>query len=347
MPDVHTGAGICIGYTAALNDFVVPNFIGVDIGCGLSCLPIPEHCLPVVFEELDKDIRHRIPHGRNNHHKIDWETIGFVYKEMRSHNNPDEFFHAVRKISNKISVYEERIFQAIGSLGGGNHFISVNRDENAQYFLVIHSGSRNFGKRIAEYHQGIAAKEIRQQKQKPTGFEFLTGQEKDNYLADMKIAQEYAALNRRMMLTRLARFLGFEYTESNIIESIHNYINFNDGLIRKGAISAQAGEKMLIPLSMADGILYCEGKGNPEWNFSAPHGAGRLMSRSLAKQKLTLAEYEQKMSEAGVWSSCIEQSTIDESPMAYKSSDEIKSAIGDTVTVLSHWKEVYNFKAAE
>jgi len=382
MPDVHAGAGICIGYTATLNDYVVPNFVGVDIGCGLSCLPIPKECA-VNFEKLDLNIRQRIPYGYRIHNKIDWETLEFVFKEMTSNDCFGAFCKAIKGISKKISKGSDQIFQAIGSLGGGNHFISVDKDFESNYFLVIHSGSRNFGKRIADYHQDIANNkqqvkcivcihhEFKDKHGKEsdhhhwckkynknchaskktcdqrTGWGFLTDNSKDEYLNDMLIAQKYAALNRRMVLTRLARFIGFEYAENNIIESIHNYIDFNDSILRKGAVSAHEKEKVLIPLSMADGILYCEGKGNPEWNFSAPHGAGRLMSRTQAKKDFTIEEYEKRMKESGVWSSCISQGTLDESPMVYKSPNHIKSIIGDTVNIIDHWKEVYNFKASE
>jgi RNA-splicing ligase RtcB len=264
---------------------------------------------------------------------------------------------------------------SIGTLGGGNHFISIDENKEGEFFLVIHSGSRNFGKCVAEYHQNVAkgpaisadrmaelVKEIKKTtpreqieakirelkssvEKKQIGLEWLKGKDAQDYNKDMVLAQLFAQINRRVMIAKIAGHLDIRYTESDLIESVHNYINFKDGVIRKGAISARKGEKVLIPLSMADGILYGEGLGNEEWNCSAPHGAGRLMSRSKAKNTITVEEYEKRMKNAGVWSSCVGQSTLDEAPQVYKDPSTIKNAIGDTVSIIDHWREVYNFKA--
>jgi RNA-splicing ligase RtcB len=343
MPDVHAGNGIVIGYTATLNDYVVPNFIGVDIGCGLTALPLGS--IPVDFSKLDVFIRNHIPSGHSVNQKFyesaithAWEGIP-LKKRFYIHIFKDFLDHLAGECE-KLSIDSARAKAAIGSLGGGNHFVSVNQDVNGNRFLVVHSGSRNLGKCVAEHHQKIAAGG-----QRPKGLECLTGVERNFYLADMEYCQAYAALNRRVMLCRISAFLGVSYDENYLIESVHNYINFEDRIIRKGAISAHAGETCLIPLSMADGILLCEGKGNEEWNQSAPHGAGRLMSRSKAKASISVEEYRKRMEEAGVWTSCVGPETLDEAPQAYKDSSFITESIGETVIVRDRWKEVYNFKA--
>jgi RNA-splicing ligase RtcB len=371
MPDVHAGAGIVIGYTATLNDYVVPNFIGVDIGCGLTALPLGKG--EISFPNLDDYIRKNIPHGFSVNQGYD---PGEAYCAFHSlfETSHDDFEAEVLKAAHRVGG-ESRVFTAIGSLGGGNHFLSVNRDSGGRQYLVVHSGSRNFGKCIAEYHQKLARDALNPEEMKkaiaeikaktpprdigkaiqefrdglPTkvkDLEYLEREGAEAYFMDMKTAQLYAQLNRRVILYRIA--LGFfqkAYFEQDLIESVHNYINFEDNIIRKGAISAHKGETCLIPLSMADGILLCEGKGNPEWNESAPHGAGRFMSRGKAKASITVEEYQSRMEAAGVWTSCVGEGTLDEAPQAYKDPDVIKNAIGDTVTILDHWKEVYNFKA--
>jgi RNA-splicing ligase RtcB len=375
MPDVHAGAGICIGYTATLNDYVVPNFIGVDIGCGMTALPLGK--LPVNFPKLDKFIRNKIPNGNSVYQKFDEDFVRDVFYGFINSGELSfpAFKGAVNDTALAIKTKPARHMCSIGTLGGGNHFISLDENKGGELFLVIHSGSRNFGKCVAEYHQNIAKSpaisagrmaelveeikrttpreqieaKIRELKnsveQKRTGLEWLKGEEARNYENDMVLAQRFAQLNRRVMIAKIAGHLGFRYAEADLIESVHNYINFKDGVIRKGAISAQKGEQVLIPLSMADGILYGEGLGNEDWNCSAPHGAGRLMSRSKAKDAITVEEYARRMKDAGVWSSCIGRSTLDEAPQAYKDPAVIKDAIGGTVTVLDHWREVYNFKA--
>jgi RNA-splicing ligase RtcB len=374
MPDVHAGAGICIGYTATMNDYIVPNFIGVDIGCGMTALPLGG--FPVDFPELDKYIRNSIPHGNSVCQKFDEDFVEGVYKSAGfSGMSFRDFKVSVSDVSCRIGTDPARDMRSIGTLGGGNHFISLDKDKNDDLFLVIHSGSRNFGKRIAEYHQGIAKApviradeladrieeikrtvpceqieaKIRELKssveRKQTGLEWLKGAEASAYFKDMILAQLFARLNRRVMIAKIAGHLGVRYAEQDVIESVHNYIDFQDGVIRKGAISAKKREKVLIPLSMADGILYGEGRGNTDWNCSAPHGAGRLMSRSKAKELISVDEYNRRMKDAGVWSSCIGQTTLDEAPQAYKDPGMIENAIGDTVTVIDHWKEIYNFKA--
>jgi RNA-splicing ligase RtcB len=241
----------------------------------------------------------------------------------------------------------DRALLSIGTLGGGNHFIELCKDENNSYWLTVHSGSRNLGKQIAEHYQNKAAKEMKSRK---TGIArelaYVDGELFENYLHDAKMAQEYATLNRKAMVKVIEKALGVSIEES--FSTIHNFIDMTDGknkILRKGAISAQAGERVLIPLNMRDGSLICVGKGNPDWNFSAPHGAGRLMSRSDAKAKITLPQFEDAMK--GIYSTTISRKTIDEAPFAYKPMEEITAYIGDTVDIVSTLRPVYNFKAAE
>jgi RNA-splicing ligase RtcB len=371
MPDVHAGAGIVIGYTATLNDYTVPNFIGVDIGCGLTAMPLGK--IDISFSDLDAFIRKNIPHGFSVNQDYDRGEVYCAFLNL-SKIPYDDFEAAVKETAHRVGG-ENRVFAAIGSLGGGNHFLSVNRDSEGNQYFVVHSGSRNFGKCIAEYHQKLAKDALSPEEmkkaiaeikakipprdigkaiqnfrdslpQKMKDLEYLKGDRAKAYFEDMKIAQIYAQLNRRVILYRIA--LGFfqkAYFEQDLIESVHNYINFEDRIIRKGAISAHEGENCLIPLSMADGILLCEGKGNTEWNCSAPHGAGRLMSRGKAKAVIPVEEYKRRMVEAGVWTSCVGPETLDEAPQAYKDPSTITESIGETVAILDRWREVYNFKA--
>ena len=341
MPDVHAGAGICIGYTATLNEYIVPNFIGVDIGCGISCLPLSKKFEPN-FKPLDFFIKNRIPSGFAINQTFDVEETHPVYNGIALNINSsfEEFCNYVEGNYKKFGMDKRRTLPAIGSLGGGNHFISIDKDDKDNYFLVVHSGSRNYGKCVAEYYQKKTVKGDRSE-----SIGYLVGADYYNYLNDMNFAQVYASLNRRVILKRIVGFLKTKFEEEDIIESVHNYIDLENQIIRKGAISAKKGEKIIIPLSMADGVLLCEGKGNEDWNCSAPHGAGRAMSRSTAKQSITVHDFKKRMEEAGVWSSCINKDTLDEAPQAYKNSEIIKNAIGDTAEIIDHWQEVYNFKA--
>jgi RNA-splicing ligase RtcB len=371
MPDVHKGAGICIGYTATVNDYIVPNFIGVDIGCGLTAIPLGK--MGLSFSELDNFIRKNIPHGFSINSDYRRGEVYCTFHSL-SKMSYDNFETKVQEIAHRVGG-EDRVFKAIGSLGGGNHFMSINEDSEGNRYFVVHSGSRNFGKCVAEYHQRLAKDTLSQEEmrkaiseikaktpsksignaiqefknslpKKMKDVEYLEGGGTRAYFEDMTIAQLYAQLNRRVILYRVAQFFQMAYFEQVLIESVHNYINFEDNIIRKGAISAHKGERAIIPLSMADGILYCEGLGNPEWNYSAPHGAGRLMSRGKAKATISVEDYKKRMDDAGVWTSCVGLETLDEAPQAYKDPDVIKNAIGDTVMILDHWKEVYNFKAS-
>jgi RNA-splicing ligase RtcB len=378
MPDAHAGAGICIGFTASLNGKVVPNFVGVDIGCGVTSQFIGRN---IDFNALDSVIRRKIPNGMHNNEfygktEIE-EAVGQIGKV------PDDLLHRIGMVAMKVygaTGGDGKAYCQLGSLGGGNHFIAINETSLGEKWLTVHSGSRNFGLTVAKFHQGIAkkmceypkdtekqlAKIIRETpkgeiekrivefkasipKSPPQGMEYLEGAYAADYFNDMEMAQWFAKINRRMIINRIVQTMGIRPTKHDlgVIETVHNYIDFEDRIMRKGAVRAHEGEYLLIPLSMKDGVLLCKGKGNLDWNKSAPHGAGRLMSRKRAKETLTIEEYERQMVDAGVWSTCISKETLDESPMAYKDPAEIKQAIDDTVEIVDHMKEIYNFKAKE
>ncbi|HOJ64487.1 MAG TPA: RtcB family protein [Spirochaetota bacterium] len=353
MPDCHKGAGTVIGFTMPLKDFVIPNMIGVDIGCGIEAYKLGE--IEIDFEDFDRYLRENIPCGfdiRKTKPPIILDNKDFNERLNKTVNNLKSDYKG------KYEIEYERVIKSIGTLGGGNHFIEIDVDNKNNKYLVIHSGSRNFGKKIAEFYQHKAKDYIEKHKIKgiAKGLEYLFTFEKDgkSYLEDMRLAQEYASLNRKVMAFILLKYFKKSketiMTENffdgiEVIRSIHNYINFNDKIIRKGAISAHKDERLIIPLNMRDGTIIGTGKGNQEWNISAPHGAGRILSRSMAKKQLSLSEFKETMK--GIWSSCIEKDTIDESPMAYKPKEEILKYISDTISIDFIMKPIYNFKASD
>ncbi|MDE6111743.1 MAG: RtcB family protein [Eubacterium sp.] len=364
MPDVHTGVGCVIGFTADLGEMVIPNIVGVDIGCGMLCVKLGN--VELDFEKLDEVIRKYVPCGMNVH-----EGRIVRYQKLQE-------MHCYRNLKDT-----KRIERSIGTLGGGNHFIEIDTDEHGCKYLVIHTGSRNLGKQVAEYYQKMAYdilcgkdKLFEEQKRiieeyKAAGrrteiqavlkklkaeFEakttevpkelcYLTGEYRQMYLDDMAVCQEFATLNRKAIANSiLLNYFGKGFEEFEFFETIHNYIDLESNIIRKGAVSAKNGEMLLIPINMRDGSLICVGKGNEDWNCSAPHGAGRLMSRGTAKESLSIEEYQKQME--GVFSTCVTESTLDESPMAYKNKDEIVSQIAPTAEIISQIKPIYNFKAS-
>lgn len=365
MPDTHAGKGCVIGFTANLKNKAIPNLVGVDIGCGMFAVKMGD--VKIDFEDLDKFIRHNIPHGNKVNKKM----------QLRVDKN---FHDKIAEISKRTKSDLNRNLLSIGSLGGGNHFIEINQDKDGEKWLVIHSGSRNFGHRIATYHQKRAIEYCSRQvryirneknekmellkKQKrdseiqdlieeykaqldkynlPKDLCFLEDERLEKYLNDMKFAQEYASLNRRVMAKKILEYLDLKIDDLEHFQTIHNYIDFEDMVVRKGAISAQKGEKVLIPINMRDGSIIAVGKGNEDWNNSAPHGAGRLMSRSKAKEVIDLEDYKNSMK--GIWSSSVKESTLDEAPMVYKPMEEIIENIEDTAEILDIIKPLYNFKA--
>ena len=360
MPDVHAGKGCVIGFTGDLGDKVIPNIVGVDIGCGLYCANLGK--IDIDYEKLDKFINDNIPSGMNVNDKVIAE---FDIKQLYCY---DELKHY------------SWIEKSVGSLGGGNHFIEIDIDDEGNKYLVIHTGSRNLGSQVAELYQDLADKiinhgyidyinkkqeviktykelgkqkeiqstlnELKKEFEKdkniiPKDLAYLEGEERDKYLHDMKLCQEFAILNRKTIAKTIAEYM--EFNIDNSFESVHNYISFEDNIVRKGAISAKKGEKLIIPINMKDGCILGYGKGNEDWNNSAPHGAGRIMSRKQAKERISMEDYKKSME--NIYTTSVNEFTIDEAPFVYKTLDEILNHIGDTVEVERIIKPVYNFKA--
>jgi len=360
MPDVHAGKGCTIGTTMTITDKVVPNMVGVDIGCGMYTVNLGK--VDIDLKEFD-EIAHTIPTGRDV-----WEgrVEKFDSTELKCYRNLKD---------------SGRLMRSLGTLGGGNHFIEIDESDDGEKYLIIHSGSRNLGTQVARHYQKIAVdlnkgmeeffkkkeeiittykaqkrkreiepalKKLEQEwRRKPLSMPedlcYLYGEYMEDYLHDINICQQFATRNREKMAEILLEKAGL--TAKSAFHTIHNYIDVKEMILRKGSVSAKDGELLLIPINMRDGSLICRGKGNVEWNFSAPHGAGRLVSRSTAKEQLTMAEYEKQMQ--GIYTTCVNTSTLDESPMAYKNMEDIVSNIGPTAEIISHIKPIYNFKAAE
>lgn len=360
MPDVHAGKNCVIGFTGDLGDKVIPNIVGNDIGCGMFCANLGK--VDIDYKKLDDFINDYIPSGMNVYSE---KIVDFDLKELYCY---DELKH--------IGFIEN----SLGTLGGGNHFIEIDEADDENKYLVIHTGSRNLGAQVANIYQKIAnqvcnhheldyqkkremiineykqlgkEKEIEDALQElknnfeivdeiPYEFTYLEGKLRDAYLHDMKICQEYAKVNRYTIASRIANYMNWNL--DNYFESVHNYIAFDDNIVRKGAISAKEGEPVIIPINMRDGCIIGEGKGNPDWNNSAPHGAGRIMSRKEANERINLEEYKESM--ANVYTSSVNEGTIDEAPFVYKPMDEILGYISPTITVKKIIKPVYNYKAS-
>lgn len=356
MPDIHAGAGCTIGTTMTILDKVAPNLVGVDIGCGMEVIQIREK--HIELQKLDKLIYEKIP-------------AGFKVRET-THPYFDEI--ALEDLRCYKNINPSRAEKSLGTLGGGNHFIEANQDEEGNLYIVIHSGSRHLGLEVANYYQerGYEAlsapskkqvadliaqlkaagrekeiqKELKKQKDSmntdiPKSLAYVSGELFEQYLHDMKIVQQYAKLNRRAMMQEIVK--GMKLHVVDAFTTIHNYIDLDAMILRKGAVSARKGEKLLIPINMRDGSLICIGKGNDDWNQSAPHGAGRLMSRSAAKQSFTVSEFKKQMKD--VYTTSVGKATLDECPMAYKSMEDITENIGPTAEIAKVIRPIYNFKA--
>lgn len=358
MPDIHAGAGCTIGTTMTITDKIVPNLVGVDIGCGMETIRIRES--HIELQKLDKLIYEKIPSGFG----------------IRSKVHPYLKQVELGKLCCAKHVDIPRAEKSIGTLGGGNHFIEADKDDEGNLYIVVHSGSRHLGVEVAKYYQeegykvlngtddaSIEAmidqmkqegrqKEIQKEVKRlknlkqtkiPKALAYLSGELFEQYLHDMKIVQQFAALNRRAMMDEIVKGMKLHVEEQ--FTTIHNYIDTDRMILRKGSVSAQSGEKLLIPINMRDGSLICLGKGNEDWNFSAPHGAGRLMSRAEAKQSFTVSEFKKQM--ADVYTTSVSKSTLDECPMAYKDMKAILDNIGPTAEVVRTIRPIYNFKAGE
>jgi tRNA-splicing ligase RtcB len=344
-PDTHAGMGAVIGFTMRMNGYVIPNVVGVDIGCGVDTYTLGE--IPDFNPaRLDKFIRERIPSGFAKRRRDPLaETAVSLYMTRADAALADgEVAETVRATGQDA----ENVRYSIGTLGGGNHFIEAGIDSMGRLRLTIHSGSRNFGLRIANFHQR-RAKDAQGKNAEVRGLEYLPAKKQGaEYLRDMSVAQRYADLNRRVMAMILIReFFGLDFGRVERITSVHNYIDFDDKIIRKGAIRAYQGERLVIPFNMEDGIIIGTGKSNREWNCSAPHGAGRVLSRRRAKETLDLADARESMREKGIFTTSLNKETLDEVRQAYKDKELILRSIEPTVEVIDFIRPVYNFKASE
>lgn len=358
MPDVHAGAGCTIGTTMTITDKIVPNLVGVDIGCGMETVRIREK--HIELQKLDKLIYQKIPSG-------------FAIRQK-----PHPYLREVDLLQLRCGDHVNilRAEKSIGTLGGGNHFIEVDKDDDGNIYLVVHSGSRHLGLEVAKYYQEEGYKALngtdersiakliaemkKQGKQKeiqkeikriknlkqtniPKHLAYVSDKLFEDYIHDMQIVQHFAALNRQAIMDEMIKGMKLHVEEQ--FTTIHNYIDTKNMILRKGAVSAQTGEQILIPINMRDGSLLCVGKGNPDWNFSAPHGAGRLMSRAQAKQSFTVSEFKKQM--ADVYTTSVSKSTLDECPMAYKGMQDILDNITPTADVIKILRPIYNFKAGD
>lgn len=360
MPDIHAGAGCTIGATMSVGDKICANLVGVDIGCGMLCVQIKDKYID--FDRLDEVIRKYVPSG-------------FAIRS-KPHKFADQIDLAKLRCADHVDL--DRAYKSIGTLGGGNHFIELSKDDEDNYYLIVHSGSRHLGLEVAKYYQNLGYaklnghddvaiqqlidelkaagrhKNIEDEITKlkntkrthiPKDLAYIEGQDFEDYIHDMRILQRYATLNRGAMIDTI--LVGMRWTAVNWFETIHNYIDLDNPhgmILRKGAVSAEEGQRLLIPMNMRDGCLICVGKGNPDWNYSAPHGAGRIMSRSQAKRAFTVEEFAESMK--GIYSTCVGRDTLDEAPMVYKPMESIIENIGDTVEIEKIIKPVYNFKAS-
>ncbi len=390
MPDTHSGKGSVIGFTMKLTDKVIPNVVGVDIGCGMLSFCIGK-TLPISLELLDHRIRNRVPFGINTHEtpEIDmgkefpWKMVNVLAQKFTlsyqqhsgiiSQGIPNYSIDWFLSKAEKIGGTAGKHIKSIGTFGGGNHFLETGIDLDGRYWITIHTGSRNFGKRICDYWQGIAKKELtndnktkrseidelkksysgeelyKKIKELKTnkvtidmkGCEYLIGDNVFGYLYDMIFSQVYAKVNRSVIKRIIIDALGNPSIEDEI-ETVHNFIDFQDMIIRKGAIRSYENERMIIPFNMRDGILICEGKSDPDWNYSAPHGAGRVLSRNKAKSILDLETFKEQMN--GIYSTSIGVGTLDEAPNAYKDSKIIEEAIRPTAKILNRIKPIHNMK---
>nr|DAU84735.1 MAG TPA: tRNA-splicing ligase RtcB [Caudoviricetes sp.] len=357
MPDCHAGKGCTIGTVISIRDKVVPSTVGVDIGCGVLVVELKD--ININLQELDECINTYIPSGFNIHDEplCTWDKL--------------KFLHCV------LNIDTDNVDKSIGSLGGGNHFIELNEDSNKNKYLVIHSGSRNLGVKVCKFYQNLAIHDcvtkkvdcsdiiesmkaagtpekiqelIKERKSKypviKKELSYLKGENLASYLHDMLLVQEYADLSRKTIAKRILQALNIGTLENyNYFTSVHNYIDLEHNILRKGAIAAYNNQRLIIPINMRDGSLICIGKGNIDWLYSAPHGAGRLMSRAKAKETLDLTDFKESMK--GIYTTSVCKETIDEAPMVYKSMNEIIDCIKDTVEIKQIIKPIYNFKAKE
>jgi RNA-splicing ligase RtcB len=348
MPDAHPCVGVPVGFTAELDERVIPNVIGADVGCGVTCFNLGKIQLKEGdFKQLDKFIRANIPDGMKRRNKAEDPVIEYICEGLSI--NYQKFISDIARVCKNTNQNMSTALQSLGTLGGSNHYIELDIDSTSgETYLVVHSGSRGFGLQIAKYYQILASKKP-QENGTAKSLEYLEGSDAQAYIDDMKIAQKYAQINRYMMGYLIIKHLRLRFNKVKVIESIHNYIDFDKEpyIIRKGAISACKDQPVIIPLNMADGAILGFGKGNADWNESAPHGSGRKYSRIHAKEHVSMDAYRSIMKENHIWSSCINPDTIDESPFVYKDSEYIIKTCENTINITKIIKPIYNFKAIE
>lgn len=354
MPDCHAGKGCTVGTVIQTAGKVVPNTIGVDIGCGMLVVELGKKDINLSL--LDRIINESVPSGCDVHEQSKLKEMSPITSSI---------LHDLYKNTPVFDL--DYIKRSLGTLGGGNHFIELDEDDNGCKYLVVHSGSRNLGVKVCNYFQNLAKKNVNRREERkriiedlkkyglekeinntlrrlgtvPPELAYLEGKDLNDYNFAAHVCQDFAYENRWNIANTILR--GLELLHDGFFTTVHNYFNIHSGIIRKGAVRAEKDEQLIIPLNMRDGSLICRGKGNEDWLCSAPHGAGRLMSRNRAKETLNMEEYRQQMRD--IYSTSVCESTIDESPMAYKSAEEIESLISDTVDVVKRIKPIYNFKA--
>ena len=372
MPDCHAGAGCVIGTTMTIRDKVIPNLVGVDIGCGMLATKLKEKRIDL--PKFDSVSQAEIPAGMNMREKPHSQAVSLSAEELACYHKPG------------CRVSPEVFALSLGTLGGGNHFWELDRDEEENLWLVVHTGSRRSGKDVAEYYQRAAYETLNALGEKrkeqiaarknsfiqrlrdegreqeinrllpewlsslpepeitvPYEVAWCEGTLFDDYIHDMRVMQRYAALNRHIITETILKKCKLHAVEQ--FETVHNYIDMDQMILRKGSVSARLGQRLLIPINMRDGALICTGKGNPDWNESAPHGAGRLMSRTEARSSISMKDYKDAMK--GIYTTCVNKGTLDESPFAYKPMDEIVANIEPTAEIVSRMKPIYNFKAGD
>ncbi|MDE7354420.1 MAG: RtcB family protein [Acetatifactor sp.] len=323
MPDIHPGKVGPIGLAMTVTDKVIPQLLGVDIGCGMTCVELnKEHA---EFQELDRVIRENVPSGfairREQHHLAE----GFPYEKLRCARH----------------IHRQKAERSLGTLGGGNHFIELDRGTDGKLYLVVHTGSRHLGEEVAEYYTKLASASLRRKGlEVPYYMSYLEGEEKDSYLEDVQIIQDYAEANRQIIVREILK--GMKWKAADQFSVAHNYLDAS-GMLRKGAIAAGKGDRVIIPANMRDGVILGIGLGNADWNSSAPHGSGRRLKREDVKDRYTVSDFKKEMK--GIYSSCVGADTLDEAPFAYRSIEEIAGQIRDTVRITDILKPVYNYKA--
>lgn len=328
MPDVHPGKVGTIGFTSTLGKQVLPNVVGIDMGCGVSLAKIKGKTKE--FQKLDSVIRENIPSGFCLRKKVQHKALNFDFSKLICHKH----------------IYKEKALLSLGTLGGGNHFIELDSDESNGTYLVIHTGSRHLGKEVTEYYLAEGQKYLKAKDiHVPYELTYLEDDLMQSYLHDLTVVQEFAALNREIIINEIVK--GMKWKILDTYSTAHNYIDFTTDtpIIRKGAISAKTNEHVIIPINMRDGIILGTGLGNPDWNYSAPHGAGRILKREEVKANYTVSSFKSEMK--GIYSTCINKETLDEAPFAYRDISAIKESISETVSIDKIIKPIYNFKAGK